>query len=150
MTSEISIRTIENADFQQVANLMVELGYPTTIDEMQKRLKDIQAHGNYKTLVAVKNKEIVGMIGLVKNFMWEQNGCYIRIQALVVKQADRQSGVGKKLIEAAEIWANEKGASFIALNCGNRKEREAAHQFYPKIGFTAKSTGYIKYLPPSF
>ncbi|BBH24848.1 hypothetical protein Back11_61930 [Paenibacillus baekrokdamisoli] len=29
----------------------------------------------------------------------------------------------------------------MSLNSGNRSEREAAHLFYQRIGFTPKSTG---------
>lgn len=91
-----------------------------------------------------KINEWRAIIGLNKNYFWEQDGFYIRIQALVVGKTHRRLGIAQKLVEAVEKLAKEMGASAILLNCGNREEREAAHRFYPKIGFEAKSTGYIK------
>ena len=63
---------------------------------------------------------------------WKKNGCYIKIQALIVSEKARMSGVGKALIKCSEAWAKENNAELIALTCGNKNERESAHMFYPK------------------
>jgi len=144
MQNEILIREFDNPDIPEMANLMIELGYATTVIEMTERLKQILQDTNYRTLVAINKNEVIGMIGLIKNFFWERNGCYVKVQALVVKQSFRKKGVGKLLIESAEDWAKEIGATLIALNCGIKEERNDAHKFYPKVGFQHKSFGYNK------
>jgi GNAT superfamily N-acetyltransferase len=140
----VLIRAYDSEDSSALARLITELGYPTDAHEMAVRMTEIQANPNYKTLIATHQNEVVGMIGMVKSFFWEQNGFYIRIQALVVKQSYRNQGVGKLLIAACENYAQEIQANAVILNCGNREERKNAHIFYQKMGFKPKSTGYVK------
>lgn len=125
------------------------LGYPTTIEQMSARMGTICRLDHYHTLVAVSGHKIVGYAGLIKNYFWEQDGTYVRIQALVVDKEYRRSGIGKKLLAAAEKYAADNGASMLFLSCGNREERRSAHLFYPAMGFEARSTGYVKRLDKS-
>lgn len=131
-------------DIPAIASLMVELGYPTTEAEMTERMNQFASNPDYKTIVLTHNDEIVGVIGMARAFFWEQNGCYVRIQALVVKSTARRMGAGEQLIRCAEEWALSVGAKLLQLNCGNKEIRAAAHQFYPSVGFTHTSSGYVK------
>jgi GNAT superfamily N-acetyltransferase len=144
MDIKLIIREFQTSDLPALAILNNELGYPTTEAEMKTRMEDILQNPDCRTAVAVLDNKPVGYMGLNKHFFWEQNGHFIRIQALVVKKELRGTGAGKKLIEYAEAWARETGTDLIFLNCGNKPEREGAHKFYPKMGFEAKSTGYVK------
>ncbi|GHN00415.1 N-acetyltransferase [Cytophagales bacterium WSM2-2] len=140
----LTIRDFQPDDVNSLTNLTNELGYPTTIEQMIARMEAIRHLENYWTFVALHENAIVGYIGLNKNYFWEQDGHFMRIQALVVGKEHRRLGVGKKLIEHAEKLARQTGAKLILLNCGNREERKSAHLFYPKLGFEPKSTGYVK------
>lgn len=142
----MEIRNATIHDIEKLASLMEELGYPTTVESMEKRFKQIQSHPDYHTLVASYNGDIVGMVGLVRGFYYEMDGCYVRIVALVVESKYRGSGIGKKLVQEAENWAKRLGATRIVLNSGNRPERFNAHQFYKRIGFVEKSIGFVKSL----
>ncbi|MEO9022605.1 MAG: GNAT family N-acetyltransferase [Ginsengibacter sp.] len=142
----ILIRSFHLEDTSYLAELTNELGYGTTVEQMALRMKTIMQLDNYWTFVAVINEKVVGYMGLNKNYFWEQDGYYLRIQALVVNNQFRKLGVGKKLIDTAEELARQVKTNSILLNCGNRDERQAAHKFYTKAGFEAKSTGYIKRL----
>ena len=142
----ILIRKFHLKDIPYLTELTNELGYNTTFEQMALRMKKIIQLDNYWTFVAVKEEKVVGYIGINKNYFWEQDGYYLRIQALVVNNQFRQIGVGQKLIEAAEELARQSNANSILLNCGNRDERQAAHKFYTKVGFEPKSIGYIKRL----
>lgn len=140
----ITLRNFIITDLESLAILTTELGYPTTVSEMEARLKEISENPNCRTIVAEQDSRVIGYIGLLKSSSWEHNECFVRIQALVVKSEYRKYGVGKSLIAYAETWGREIGARSIALNCGNREERNSAHKFYVAVGFEAKSTGYIK------
>jgi GNAT superfamily N-acetyltransferase len=142
----ISIREFKISDISYVTELTNELGYVTTIEQMTARMNTIIKLDNYWTFVAVTDDKVIGYIGLNKNYFWEQDGYYIRVQALVVSKNFRQLGVGQKLITSAEQLARQLNTNIILLNCGNRDERKSAHKFYPNIGFEPKSTGYIKRL----
>ena len=141
---KIIIREAKPTDVAALTELMNELGYDTTMDEMKTRFENIQKHNDYKTFIAVEDTEILGMVGLSKNFSYEQNGIYVRVLALVTRSSFRQKGIGKKLMDVAENWAKEIGAEKILLNCGNREERAIAQLFYKKIGYQIKSSGFIK------
>jgi GNAT superfamily N-acetyltransferase len=141
-----TIRNFEWSDLTSVTDLTNELSYPTTVEQMKIRMEQILQMDNYWTFVAVLDNQVVGYIGINKNYFWEQDGNFIRIQALVVKREYRRHHVGQRLIEAAENHARQLKSRLLILNSGNREERQAAHQFYPKMGFEGKSTGYVKLL----
>jgi GNAT superfamily N-acetyltransferase len=143
---QINIREATMTDIPALTGLMNQLGYSTTTDEMKTRFINIQNHEDYKTFIAATDTQVVGMVGLTRNFSYEQNGIYVRVAALVTNHDFRQNGIGSQLMEAAENWAREIGAHTILLNCGNRDERRVAHQFYQKVGYQIKSSGFIKKL----
>jgi GNAT superfamily N-acetyltransferase len=145
----IIIREFQPKDITYLTELTNELGYDTTEEQMTERMNTIMKLDNYWTFVAVIDKKVVGYMGLNKNYFWEQDGHYLRVQALVVSNNFRRLGVGQKLINSTEQLARQTNTKFILLNCGNRDERQSAHQFYLKLGFEAKSTGYIKRLKGS-
>jgi len=142
--STIKLRLAEYKDFKALTELTCELGYETTIEQMEERMDVISKLENYWTYVAELEQQIVGYIGLVKSYSWEHDGHFLRIAALVVKKDWREKGVGKELILFSEKFAKDINARTIVLNCGTRDERKSAHLFYPKMGFEAKSIGYQK------
>lgn len=140
----MKIREAKLTDTLILAQLMTQLGYPTTADEMKQRLEIILQKDDYQTFVVVTDGAIMGVIGMLKIYLWELNMPVIKIQALVVAQEHRGAGVGKCLIEAASSWAKEQGANQLILTSGNREERAIAHKFYPSLGFELTSSGYKK------
>jgi GNAT superfamily N-acetyltransferase len=144
---ETSIRDAVKDDLTKLTLLINEMGYPTSTYEMGIRFNLIYDHSDYKTIVAVVNGELVGMVGLCKGLFYEMNGMYMRILTLIVKQSSRKRGIGGLLMSASETWAIAEGLKAVYINCGNRPEREGAHQFYKKHGYIVKSSGYFKPLP---
>jgi GNAT superfamily N-acetyltransferase len=144
---ETFVRDALPDDLIALTLLINEMGYLTSTYEMKIRFDLIYNHSDYKTIVAVVNGEIVGMAGLCKGLFYEMNGMYMRILTLIVKNSSRKQGVGRLLISASETWAIEHGLTAVYINCGNRSEREKAHQFYKNNGYIVKSSGYFKPLP---
>jgi GNAT superfamily N-acetyltransferase len=140
------VREAMPEDVPDLAALMQELGYPTSREEMKIRFENIFRHPDYTAYIAGCAGEIAGMIGLNRNYAFESNGCYIRISALIVKASCRNLGIGKLLMDMAEHWANQMGADFMVVNSGDRDERKIAHQFYQKLGFIQKTSGFRKML----
>lgn len=143
---EIQIRDAKLLDAASIALLINQLGYPTSVEQMKKRLESLSQKENYRTLVAVSDHLVVGLLGMGINLFWEQDGSYVRVQVLVTSQSHRGQGIGNLLMQNCEAWAEEVKASAICLTCGNRAEREAAHLFYQQMGFVHKSSGYVKKL----
>ncbi|MFI5136315.1 MAG: GNAT family N-acetyltransferase [Sphingobacteriales bacterium] len=143
---KVIIRDAGPDDLGEITLLMADLGYPTTVAEVQTRFNSIFVHPDYRTIVAVIGDEIVGVAGLCKGLYYEKNGLYLRILVFVVKQSRQGLGIGKILIKACEDWALEQGLGTILINSGNRDERRAAHAFYQKMGYDVKSSGFVKEL----
>ena len=57
----IEIRVVQQADYVDLIELMGELGYPTTLEELTKRFEVLQKHVDYEAIVAVKDNEVIGM-----------------------------------------------------------------------------------------
>ncbi|WP_339253221.1 GNAT family N-acetyltransferase [Sporosarcina sp. FSL W8-0480] len=138
------IRAIQPTDFNDLVELMSELGYPTTLEELTKRLELLLSHEDYEALVVVKNNRVIGFAGVCKALAFEFTGTYIRIIAFVVSFRERRQGIGTMLLKACEDWAIQQGAVAITLNSGNREERQPAHTFYTNNGYVGKSTGFTK------
>ena len=138
------IRPATENDIPALAELMNELGYPTSTQEMHVRYTALAAHPDYTTWVAVIDEQVIGMIGLIRQLYYEKNGMYVRIGALVINNQYRKKGIGKLLMQKAEQWAVETGAGQLLLNSGNREERKDAHAFYQHLGYEPKTTGFVK------
>lgn len=143
----ITIRAAHITDTPALTILMHHLGYQATENDVHDRFTHILQHPDYLTLVAVDQDGIVaGMIGLIKSYHYEHNGCYVRIAAMVVKEEFRRLGIGKQLMQEAEQWALQNNANALLLNSGKREERIAAYAFYQSLGYAIKSSGFIKWL----
>jgi GNAT superfamily N-acetyltransferase len=142
----MKIRKATINDIPRLVILMEQLGYPTSLEQMELRFNAIAAHPNYYTLVAELEGKVVGMAGLCTSLFYEYDGSYVQIVAFVVDSNYRRKGIGEKLIHQAERWAREQGAIAIGLNSGNREERKGAHQFYHNMGYKDKSIGFAKNL----
>lgn len=140
----MEIRKAGYSDLSDMVSLMNHLGYPTTLKNMEERWSKMNSHPDYSTFVAIVDGKAIGMIGLQKGLLYESDGEYVRILVLIVDLSYRKNGVGKNLLAFAEKWAKGEGASSMAVNSGNRKERIPSHQFYLNKGYTKKSIGFIK------
>jgi GNAT superfamily N-acetyltransferase len=146
MSNHLIIRDAVWDDIESITQLMDDMSYPTTIEEMEVRFKNIIAHPDYRTILAVMNNEIVGLAGLQKGHFYEKNGMYLRVLAFVVKENARGLGVGRFLLSATESWAVEQGLNAVIINSGNREDRVVAHAFYHKMDYVVKSSGFVKQL----
>ncbi|KZD28334.1 acetyltransferase GNAT family [Bacillus cereus] len=57
----MKIRKYNSDDIKQFTDLMPDLGYPSSLDEMKVRMKRIESNPNYYTFVAINDNNLVGM-----------------------------------------------------------------------------------------
>jgi N-acetylglutamate synthase-like GNAT family acetyltransferase len=138
---EMMIRDAGESDIEALANLMTELGYPTSTEDMSRRFEEISADPSYDTLIAERTDEIIGMAGLHIERFYEKNKPCARLMALVVDSEHRGLGVGRTLISAVEVRARQRGAGEVMLT--THKRRADAHRLYRSVGYEA--TGYRFY-----
>ena len=140
----LEIREAGEADSDALASLVAERGfdYPTENSLLRGRLKDLTAAGD-RVLVADYDSEIIGMILLHRTRFLHRltDG---RISSLVVSEKYRSSGVGARLLDAAESVFRNWGCARIEVSSGIR--RELAHKFYVRAGFSEQPKRFIKNL----
>jgi len=140
----IAIRCAMLTDAEPLARLMTELGYPTSSHQMERRLTSILGDADYQTFVACDGDALVGVIGTRVGPMYEIDGPYGQIMALVVSGTHRRRGVGVLLINAAESHFMAHGAAVSIVTSHNR--RADAHAFYERHGYTFDGRRYKKAL----
>lgn len=142
--SGLRVRDAELNDSAGLAALMCELGYETDQTEMETRLRSILSNAAYKTLVAIMDGRVCGMIGTVAYPSYEHNDPGGRILALVTLSAMRRRGIARALVATAEKDFVQRGIRRIALN--TQLAREVAHEFYESLGYQRNGWRFVKQL----
>ena len=133
MNDDIRIQKAKLEDASSLAILSNQLGYPTSEDEIRKRLPTIQSMQDQALFVAVSpEKNILGWIHVLMSYRLVVDP-FAELGGLVVADAYRGRGIGKLLLTRAEEWARERGINFFRIRA--RSTREGAHHFYIKMGY---------------
>jgi GNAT superfamily N-acetyltransferase len=135
--SRVIVRPMRSEDAASVADLTTQLGYPSTDVDISRRFELIAERSDTRLFVADENGRVVGWIHVQAASLLE---CDARaeIWGLVVDRASRGSGVGRRLVQAAEDWARDRGLNSIALRSNQR--RTDAQAFYQHLGYTIAKT----------
>ncbi|HEV8122207.1 MAG TPA: GNAT family N-acetyltransferase [Candidatus Polarisedimenticolia bacterium] len=109
-------------------------------DVVEPYVNDLLAkrhNGTVEILVAEIDTRVVGWIGVVAQYtsedILERHRKFAYITDLIVLEACRGRGVGRRLLEAAEAYAASKGAR--RLKVGVLAANGAAHRVYAAAGF---------------
>jgi GNAT superfamily N-acetyltransferase len=131
----VTIRDAGAGDADVVAELLGQLGYPTSVADARQRL----GRTGGRTLLAESDGVPVGLLALAVSRPLERARPVARVTALVVRDSARRRGVGRALMDRAAEVAAAEGCEGIELTSGIRPEREAAHVFYQSLGFERNS-----------
>ncbi|MFL6264351.1 MAG: GNAT family N-acetyltransferase [Thermoanaerobaculia bacterium] len=129
----MTLRPATPADSSKLADLTTQLGYPTSPEEAEARLRDLASRPENAVLVAEEGGEVAGWIHVSALRSLEMEPCAM-IQGLVVDESRRGGGIGAALVEAAADWA--AGHGFRTLRVRSNSVRERTHAFYERLGFT--------------
>ena len=138
------IRPAEEGDAPALAELMTQLGYRTTADEMRERLRTIFPRLDFATFVAVEENKVCGMIGVSASVGYEHDDPTGRIMALVAHEKMRGRGIGRALLQAAENYFIREKVTRVVLT--SRFTRERAHAFYESLGYVRTGLRFMKEL----
>ncbi len=145
--AEVSIRPIRQEDARAVAELVTQLGYQRTPEQVRHWVLDLGSRSDQAAFVAELKGEVVAWIdvSLERHLQSEAFGL---IGGLVVRDGVRGAGIGKRLCEQAEDWSRGQGVKTIRVT--SRSTREAAHRFYLRDGYrqTKVSMVFEKPLDP--
>jgi GNAT superfamily N-acetyltransferase len=137
-TLTVALRQMRVDDTAAVARLTTQLGYPATEDEIRRRYDLIKDRWDARLLVAQHaGNLIVGWIHVQATYLLE---CDARaeIWGLVVADTARGTGVGRRLVEAAEEWALMRGLAVMSVR--SNRLRTDAHGFYEHLGYKLTKT----------
>ena len=117
---ELIIRDAVPEDSKALAVLnRKEMGYDYPEKQQREKLERLLADGRNRILVAQRGAEVVGYVHLCD------------YDVLYAPHMKNIMGIGKALLEAAEVWARETGAAGIRLSSG--ETRKGAHAFYRSL-----------------
>jgi GNAT superfamily N-acetyltransferase len=118
------------ADAKALAGLCRELGYLSTVSQVQKRLSLLD-DPERTLLVAEAEGSLVGFVDVHVQRVVEADP-YAEVGGLVVKAGHRGEGLGAALLAAAGDWGRKRGLSVMWIRAD--LAREGAHDFYPAVG----------------
>lgn len=127
-----TIRPIEAHDIPALADLLGQLGYTISLKELTERVHRLSSGQESTLLVAANNEIIVGCVQAMIDRRLAA-GTYGEVVSLVVDEAERGQGIGKKLVEGAEAWVMSKG--YNRMRVRSNVIRDKAHQFFETLGF---------------
>lgn len=138
-----TIRDASVADAAVLADLLGQLGYPTTPEAAEARLERLRVVGD-RVVVAELEGQVVGLAHLQVTPAIERERPAAKIGALVVDEAHRGRGAGRALIEALEAEARLRGCELLFLTTAER--RDDAHAFYERVGLEHTGRRYARTL----
>jgi N-acetylglutamate synthase-like GNAT family acetyltransferase len=137
----VTIRDARFEDSAAIADLLGQLGYPTTVEAVEARLARLARVGD-KVVVADLDGSIVGLASLRLSPSIEYDTPAGQLASLVVDEAHRRAGVGRALVEAMEAEARRLGCGALFLTTA--AHRAGAHAFYERLGFEHTGRRYAK------
>lgn len=135
--SSLIVRPALLGDANAISKLSAQLGYQASPEAISQRIAEMASHtGSRAAFVAclhnVPHPEVIGWIDVT--LMHElQSPSFALITGLVVSDAHRSLGIGKRLCAEVEAWSREQGVTKIRVT--SRISREGAHRFYLREGF---------------
>src|SRR5688572_32454796 len=116
-----------------MAVLTTQLGNPVDAETLGERLADMRSRTADEVLVAVDEHDRPIAWVHVALLATLEASHLAAINGLVVDEGHRSGGIGASLVEAAERWARDRGATAILVR--SRSTRVRAHRFYQRLGY---------------
>ena len=132
------IRAVQASDHAQIAELAGQLSYPSTPEEIARRLQGLQRSAEAAVFVVeLETGEIAGWIAVFV-YRTVEADARAEVSGLVVDERFRSQRVGEHLLARAEQWAREHGCRAIGLRSNIIRDR--AHAFYQRQGYAHVKT----------
>lgn len=132
------IRRAKESDATELARLTSQLGYP--VAESTLRLRVARMVGAEECCLLVAEGPDGRLAGWVHGYLCQllESDYRVEIGGLIVDENCRRNGHGRRLVQAIEDWARERGAMELSVRC--REERVDAHRFYESLLFRHTKT----------
>ena len=131
-TSPLTLRSAEPRHAGGMAGLSAQLGYPCQEADLARRLAAVIGREDHVVLVAELDGVLVGWIHGFCAFRIE-SPAFAEIGGLVVDQAHRGAGIGRRLVAATAEWAAAK--ELRQLRVRTNVVRAESQPFYLALRF---------------
>lgn len=140
MEYAVNVRNARVEDYPYLAELATQLGYPCKAEEVKARIESYIGKADKAIIVAETDGKVVGWasVEVVDHFYLAP---FVEISGFVVDEAYRSTGIGAKIMGAAERWVGERGLAVLRLK--TNVLRKDAHRFYEKLGFEKTKEQYV-------
>jgi GNAT superfamily N-acetyltransferase len=132
MNRSIIIAQVDRADRRAIADLSLQLGYPSGLQEVGRRISQIIRHPDHCAFTAGYQGKVIGWIHAFYTIRLESEP-FVEIAGLVVDHNFRKMGAGTYLIAAVSSWALSRKVK--SLRVRSNTIRAEAHLFYERQGF---------------
>lgn len=140
----LTIRDARREDAQTLATLVGQLGYPSSANDVARRLDRLGSSDADRVLVAEIAGKVVGLASLHTSLSVELDEPVAKLSAIVVDERHRRGGIGEALLRAMEAEARRCGCRSVFLTTAER--RDDAHSFYRRMGFEETGRRFAKEL----
>jgi GNAT superfamily N-acetyltransferase len=127
-----AIRAPRSDDYDKMADLAAQLGYPSAKEQIRLRIEGMKDDDHAVLVAELPTGQIAGWVGMYIFRSVEIDYCTF-ISGLIVDETFRSQGVGKKLLNAAEEWARRRDCHVICVSSNVIRSR--AHVFYLGSGY---------------
>jgi PhnO protein len=132
----VTVRLAEPRDCASMAELIGQLGYGVSPEEVAVRLEAVHDEGR-PVFVAERDDAIAGCLTTSVMRVLHRPTPVGRIAMLVVREGVRGQGIGSALVRAAETALAAQGCGLMEVT-SNFKLTEA-HRFYEQLGYQRTS-----------
>jgi ribosomal protein S18 acetylase RimI-like enzyme len=146
---EFQVRSATPDDAADIADLLEALGYESTREDVDGRLRRLLSRSESGVFVAEIADKPVAVASYQLIDLLERGQPQCRVTTLVTDREHRRRGAATALIQAIESIARERRC--FRLEVTTRPERADALDFYAELGFCERPHRLVKYLedPPS-
>ena len=118
--ANVTVRPATPDDADRLASLLTDEGYPAGGSDLAARVDRYRALGS-QVLVADASGDVVGFVTLLILPRFEVGDLFARITSLVVDAGVRERGIGRLLMQAAEVAAKDGGAAWLEVTAGHHR-----------------------------
>jgi GNAT superfamily N-acetyltransferase len=148
----MEIRNAEVQDFEKCLPLLQQLWPLLNLDGNASNVKDVQEFKeafcqllddpNAQVMIAEEDGQVVAYLDLTFRKTLFHRGWTMIIEDLIVDEAYRGKGMGRRLVEFCEEAAQKKGCRAVELSSDfHRKE---THLFWKALGYEAEAYQFRK------
>ncbi len=141
----MEIRKAEAQDSAAVFSLAQAFATSFAVEQpaFEQAFTDLLTHPEAYLVIAEEDGNVAGYLLGFEHLTFFANGRVAWVEEIMVGEVHRRLGIGRKLIEAFEAWAQEQGAKMIAL------ATRRASEFYNVLGYEESALYFRKTISPA-